>query len=128
VNKVILIGHLGRDPETWTTASRQVIAKLRLATTDRYQDKNTGEKREQTQWHTLVAWGRLAEICAHYLQKGSHICAEGKLIYRQWQDQDGNKRTATEISLENMTMLNKPKQRDHNGATSSPDEGEDIPF
>jgi len=131
LNKVILIGHLGQDPETYTTASGQSVTKLRLATTDRYHDKNTGEKREQTQWHTLVAWGRLAEICGKYLEKGSHICAEGKLTYRKWQDRDGNSRVSAEVRLENLKMLNQKRHQGNNGMDAPMDppyESADIPF
>jgi single-strand DNA-binding protein len=127
LNKVILIGHLGLDPEIRYTASGQAVTKLRLATTDRYSDKNTGEKREQTQWHTLVAWGRLAEICGKYLQKGSHIYAEGKLTYRQWQDRDGKSRVSAEIRLGNLQMLNHKGSRQENGMDPQY-ESEDIPF
>ena len=127
MNKVILIGYLGQDPEIRYTASGQSVTKLRLATTDRYHDKNTGEKREQTQWHTLVAWGRLAEICGKYLQKGSHIYAEGKLTYRQWQDRDGKSRVAAEVRLGNLQMLNHKGSRQEDGMDTQY-ESEDIPF
>jgi len=131
LNKVILIGHLGQDPEIRYTASGQAVTKLRLATTDRYHDKNTGEKREQTQWHTLVAWGRLAEICNKYLEKGSHICAEGKLTYRKWQDRDGNSRVSAEVRLENLKMLNRKQHQENNGMDAPMDppyDSDDIPF
>jgi single-strand DNA-binding protein len=127
LNKVILIGYLGQDPETRFTASGQSVTKLRLATTDRYLDKHSGEKREQTQWHTLVAWGRLAEICGKYLQKGSHIYAEGKLTYRQWQDRDGKSRVSAEVRLGNLQMLNRKGSRQENGMDTQY-ESEDIAF
>lgn len=105
MNKVTLIGYLGEDPQNWTTANGQAVTRLRLATTEKYLDKNTGKKREKTQWHTLMARGRLGEICSKFLKKGSHICAEGKLTYRQWEDHNDHSRTSAEICLESLLIL-----------------------
>lgn len=129
MNKVFLLGHLGRDPESWTTAGGQAMSKFSLATTERHKDKYTGETKERTQWHTIIAWGKLAEICNRYLRKGSHIYAEGRLTYRQWEDQNGNKKTAAEIRLENMRMLNR-KQENHDAFDHDRygQGDEDIPF
>jgi len=104
VNKVILVGHLGANPEVRYTAGGQAVANLRLATTERWVNKN-GERTEQTEWHRVVAWGKLAEICSQYLTKGKQIYVEGKIRTRQWQDQQGQKRYSTEVVANNMVML-----------------------
>ena len=110
VNKVILVGHLGANPEVRYTAGGQPVANLRLATTERWVNKN-GEKSEQTEWHRVVAWGKLAEICGQYLQKGKQVYIEGKIRTRQWQDQQGQKRYSTEIVAQNMVMLGRAGDR-----------------
>ena len=104
VNKVILIGNLGADPEVRFTTSGTAVANMRLATTEKWTDKN-GQKQEQTEWHRLVVFGRLAEICRDYLNKGSRIYVEGRLQTRSWEDQGGNKRYTTEIVVREMKML-----------------------
>ncbi len=105
VNKVILVGRLGKDPEVRYTPSGAAVANFSLATSEEWKDKNTGEKQERTEWHRIVAWRRLGEICGEYLRKGSQIYIEGKLQTRSWEDRDGNKRYTTEIVAQNMQML-----------------------
>ncbi len=104
VNKVILVGRLGKDPELKYTPSGAPVAKFSLATDDSFKDK-TGEKQEHTEWHNIVAWNKLAEICGEYLTKGKLIYIEGTIRSRQWQDQSGNKRTSYEIIANQMQML-----------------------
>lgn len=104
LNKVMLIGRLGQDPEVRYTQSNTAVATLSLATSERYKDGN-GEQQERTEWHRVVAWGRLAEICQQYLHKGSLIYVEGPLQTRQWEDNQGQKRYTTEIKALQMTML-----------------------
>ena len=104
VNKVILIGHLGADPQMRFTPNGTAVAQFNLATTERFNDRN-GERQERTEWHRIVAWSRLAEICNQYLKKGKQVYIEGRLQTRQWEDQSGNKRYTTEIVANNMIML-----------------------
>src|SRR5208282_4757727 len=104
VNRVILIGRLGRDPELKYTPSGAPVAKFSLATDESFKDK-TGEKQNRTEWHNIVAWNKLAEICGEYLTKGKLIYIEGSIRSRQWQDQQGNKRTSYEIIANQMQML-----------------------
>ncbi len=104
VNKVILLGNLGSDPEVRYTPSGKAVANFSLATSERYTNKD-GEKEEKTEWHKIVAWGRLGEICGEYLSKGSQIYIEGRLQTRTWEDRDGNKRYTTEIVAQTMQML-----------------------
>ena len=104
VNKVILVGRLGKDPELKYTPSGAPVAKFSLATDESFKDK-TGEKQEHTEWHNIVAWNKLAEICGEYLTKGKLIYIEGSIRSRQWQDQSGNKRTSYEIIANQMQML-----------------------
>lgn len=104
VNKVILIGRLGRDPEVKYTPSGAPVAKFSLATDENFKDK-TGEKQSRTEWHNIVAWNKLAEICGEYLTKGKQVYIEGSIRSRQWQDQAGNKRTSYEIIANQMQML-----------------------
>lgn len=105
VNKVILIGNLGRDPETRYAPSGDAICNVTIATSETWKDKNTGEKKEQTEWHRVVFFGRLAEIAAQYLRKGSPVYVEGRLQTRKWQDKDGQDRYTTEIRADEMKML-----------------------
>lgn len=107
VNKVILIGNLGADPEIRHLQNGASVANFRLATSETYKDKTTGERREQTEWHNVVAWRGLAEITEKYLRKGSKVYVEGKLRTRQWQDKDNNTRYTTEIVADEMTMLDR---------------------
>ena len=104
VNKVILIGRLGRDPELKYTPSGAPVAKFSLATDESFKDR-TGEQQKHTEWHNIVAWNKLAEICGEYLTKGKQVYIEGSIRSRQWQDQSGNKRTSYEIIANQMQML-----------------------
>jgi single-strand DNA-binding protein len=104
VNKVILIGNLGRDPEIRYLPSGDAVANLRIATTDKFKDKS-GEPQEVTEWHSVALFGKQAEICGQYLKKGSQIYVEGSLRTRKWQDKDGNDRYTTEIRGDRMQML-----------------------
>jgi single-strand DNA-binding protein len=105
VNKVILVGNLGADPEVRYLPSGDAIANIRLATTDRYKDKTTGEMKEATEWHRVAFFGRLAEIVNEYLKKGSSVYIEGRIRTRKWQGQDGQDRYTTEIVADQMQML-----------------------
>jgi len=105
INKVILIGHLGQDPEVRALPSGSSIANLRIATTESWKDKQSGEFKEQTEWHTVVLFGRTAEVAAEYLKKGSQVFIEGRLRTRKWQDKTGNDRYSTEIVGQDMQML-----------------------
>jgi single-strand DNA-binding protein len=105
LNRVTLIAHLGRDVEMRYSPDGAAIANLSVATTTQWKDKATGEKREETEWHRIVYFGRLAEICGEYLSKGSQIYVEGRLRTRKWQDKDGNDRYSTEIVGDVMQML-----------------------
>jgi single-strand DNA-binding protein len=105
VNKVTLIGRLGKDPELKYTASGTPFCRFSMATDDSWNDKNSGERQERTEWHNIVAWDRLAEICNQYLTKGQLVYIEGALQTREWDDQDGNKRRITEIRARDMVML-----------------------
>ena len=105
VNKAILIGNLGRDPEVRYTASGSAVANLPLATSESWRDRQTGEQQERTEWHRLVLFGRLAEIAGEYLRKGSKIYVEGRLQTRRWQDQNGQERYTTEVIVNDMQML-----------------------
>ena len=111
VNKVILVGRLGKDPELKYTPSGAPMAKFSLATDESFKDK-TGEKQNRTEWHNIVAWNKLAEICGEYLTKGKLVYIEGSIRSRQWQDQSGNKRTAYDIIANNMQMLGSKAESD----------------
>lgn len=143
VNKVILIGNLGADPEIRHLQNGASVANFRLATSETYKDKTTGERREQTEWHNVVAWRGLAEITEKYLRKGSKVYVEGKLRTRQWQDKENNTRYTTEIIADEMTLLDRPSgdqggqrpvaavgQTASAGNTPPPaqDEMDDLPF
>lgn len=142
VNKVILVGNLGADPEMRYMPSGDPIASLRLATTDGYKDKESGERKETTEWHRVVMFNRLAEIAGQYLKKGSQVYIEGRLQTRKWTDKEGQERYTTEIVASEMKMLGK---RDGQGAPAGGDDykpaprkdkqkpsfddlGDDIPF
>ncbi len=120
VNKVILIGNLGRDPELRYTASGIPVATFTVATTEEWRDKNTGSKQEHTEWHRVVAWRRLGEICGEYLHKGAKVYIEGKLRTRAWEDKNGNTRYTTEIVAQTIRILS-PK-------TEMPEVREEPPF
>ncbi len=104
VNKVILVGRLGRDPETRYTGSGQAVANFSLATDESYKDRN-GERQKRTEWHKIVVWGKQAEIAQQYLKKGSLVFIEGRIQSREWQDKEGQKRTSFEIVATNFRML-----------------------
>jgi single-strand DNA-binding protein len=108
VNKVIIVGNLGADPEQKYTQNNVPVTNFRVATTDRWRDRESGELKERTEWHRIVAWSRLGEICAQYLRKGKQVYIEGRLQTRSWEDQDGNKRFSTEIVAQTMQMLGRP--------------------
>lgn len=105
INKVILVGNLGADPETRYMPSGGAVTNLRIATSDSWRDKNTGEQQERTEWHRVVLFNRLAEVAAEYLRKGSQVYLEGRLQTRKWQGQDGQDRYTTEIVANEMQML-----------------------
>ena len=105
INKVILIGNLGQDPETRYMPSGGAVTNLRLATNESWKDKATGEQKERTEWQSVAMFGRLAEIAAEYLRKGSQVYVEGRLQTRKWQDKDGNDRYTTEVVANEMQML-----------------------
>jgi len=135
VNKVILIGRLGADPEIRYTPSGAEVATFRMATSESWTNKN-GEKEERTEWHRIVAWRGLAKICGEYLNKGKLVYIEGRLRTRAWEDREGNKRSTTEIEATDMKMLGgageqKSKSKEAEGEYSPPPpqkDEEDIPF
>tara|TARA_B100000427_G_scaffold245297_1_gene208342 strand:+ start:812 stop:1234 length:423 start_codon:yes stop_codon:yes gene_type:complete len=137
VNKALIIGNLGQDPEIKYTQSGSPVANLSVATSERWKDKNTGEQKEQTEWHRVVVFGRLAEIAEQYLKKGSKIFIEGKIQTRDWEDADGNKKYTTEVVAREMTMLDSKASMSSDASSSdspskeaSKDDSfeEDIPF
>jgi single-strand DNA-binding protein len=105
INKVILIGRLGSDPEVRYTPSGVAVANFNIATSEEWKDKESGEKRERTEWHRIVVWRRLGEICGEYLSKGRQVYVEGRLQTRDWEDRDGNKRYTTEIVATDVQFL-----------------------
>ena len=104
VNKVILIGNLGQDPEVRPTPSGTMTTSFSMATSRTYKDK-TGQKQQETQWHKIITWGKLAEFCGEYLSKGKSIYIEGRIEYRTWQDKEGNKRNTTEIIADTVNFV-----------------------
>ena len=142
VNKVILVGNLGRDPELRYTQGGQAVANFTLATTDRFTSKDGGERQERTEWHRIVAWGRTAELCAQYLSKGRSVYVEGRLQTREWEDKEGQKRRTTEVVAQTVQFLGGREGGGSGGRSggagpdvaSSDDEGappppaDDIPF
>jgi single-strand DNA-binding protein len=139
VNKVILIGRLGKDPEVKYTQGGTAIARFSLATDEFWKDQN-GDRQQRTEWHNIVAWDKLADICGQYLTKGKQVYIEGKLQTRSWEDKEGNKRYTTEIRADNMVMLGSRSEAGTGGgekAASTTPAGaagggeitdEDIPF
>ena len=105
VNKVIIVGNLGADPETRYTPGGDAVTNIRVATTDRWKDKTSGEMKEATEWHRIAFFGRLAEVAGQYLKKGSQVYVEGSLRTRKWQDKDGQDRYSTDIRADVMQML-----------------------
>ena len=142
VNKVILIGNLGKDPEVRHLENGASVANFSIATSENYKDRKTGEKVSQTEWHNIVVWRGLAEIAEKYLKKGDKIYIEGKLKTRSWMDQEGKNRYTTEVIADNMTMLGKlsenkfhsesnPNLEKKSVATddfSGPNQDDDLPF
>lgn len=105
VNKVILIGNLGKDPEVRFTPSGQAVANFTIATNESWMDKNTGQKQERTEWHRIVVWGKLGELCGQYLAKGRQCFVEGRLQTREWTDKEGKKNYTTEVVANNVQFL-----------------------
>jgi single-strand DNA-binding protein len=105
VNKVFLVGNLGRDAEQRHTTAGRAVSNFTLATTDTWTDKASGQRQERTEWHRVVVWGRQAESLQPYLTKGKQICVEGRLQTREWNDRDGNKRYTTEVQADRITLL-----------------------
>ena len=143
VNKVILIGNLGKDPDVRHLENGATVANFPIATSENYKDRKTGEKVSQTEWHNIVVWRGLADITERYLKKGDKVYIEGKLRTRSWQDQDGNTKYTTEIIADNLTMLGKSSDNSttpqsqpvaatsrpaQNEDFSGPDDSEDLPF
>lgn len=122
LNKAMIIGRLGQDPEVRYTQSNTAVANMSIATSERYKD-STGEWKENTEWHRVVAWGRTAEICQEYLKKGSLVYIEGPIQTRQWEDKDGQTRYTTEIKALTMTMLD---SKGSNGASEKPDKSQPV--
>ncbi|MGB2696970.1 MAG: single-stranded DNA-binding protein [Candidatus Zixiibacteriota bacterium] len=135
INKVILIGNLGKDPELRYTPSGTAVATFPLATTSRWKN-SSGEAQERTDWHRIVAWGRQAEVCNEYLKKGSQVYLEGRIQYRSFDDKEGNKRYVTEIIARLVQMLGRreaepslpPEQMAEIEKETPSDEDEDLPF
>ncbi len=129
MNKVIVIGNLGQDPQINSTKSGKLVANFSLATSEKYRDSN-GDKQVKTEWHRIVAWGKLAEIVEKFLEKGSKICVEGKLATRSWEDESGGKRYITEIIATNIEMLGAAVKEDAYPAddVSSDMEDASVPF
>jgi len=139
INKVIIVGNLGADPETRYMPSGSAVTNLSVATSETWKDKQSGEQKERTEWHKVAMFNRLAEIAAEYLRKGSQVYIEGKLRTRKWQDRDGNDRWTTEIVADEMQMLGgrgggsapMSSGQDHSSSPPQPpadDFDDDIPF
>lgn len=124
INKVIVVGNLGQDPETRYMPSGSAVTNMTVATNEMWKDKQTGEQKERTEWHRVAMFGKLAEIAAEYLRKGSQVYIEGKLRTRKWQDKQGNDRYTTEIIADEMQMLG---GRGGGGAPASQDSGSSGP-
>jgi single-strand DNA-binding protein len=135
VNKVILLGRLGADPEVRYTSNGTPVATFRMATSESWTNKD-GQREERTEWHRIVAWRKLGEICGEYLSKGKQVYIEGRIQTREWEDRDGVKRWTTEITAQNMQMLGSPGDQASTGQTPIPPhpgdsavaEDDDIPF
>jgi single-strand DNA-binding protein len=120
INKVILVGRLGRDPELKYTASGVPFCRFSMATDEGWTDKGSGERTERTEWHNIVVWDKLAEICNNYLTKGRMVYIEGSLQTREWDDQEGNKRKTTEIRARDMVLLGGPSGEGGGGGSRRP--------
>lgn len=119
VNKVILVGNLGKDPEVRYLEGGTAVANFTLATSETYKDRTSGERKTQTEWHNIVLWRGLAEVAEKYLKKGSQVYVEGKLRTRSWEDKEGNTRYTTEIVGDTMTMLGKREDSDGSSPSGS---------
>ncbi len=138
INKVILVGNLGKDPDMRYTAGGDAVANLSIATSESWNDNQTGEKKEKTEWHRVVFFRRIAEVCGEYLKKGSSVYIEGSLRTRDWEDDQGNKRYTTEIIGREMQMLGGRRSEENmdqspqmNNSSPQPEEGlidDEIPF
>ena len=133
LNKVMLIGHLGRDPELRYAPSGDPVANFSMATTERWRDPSSDERKERTEWHRIVVWGKQAEVVGEYLKKGGAAYIEGSLRTREWTDHNGNKRSTTEIRAQRVQFLERPKASEPEEAAASDDERtplqeQDIPF
>ncbi|MEX0798739.1 MAG: single-stranded DNA-binding protein [Bacteriovoracaceae bacterium] len=150
VNKVILLGRLGQDPELKYTPSGAAVCNFSMATSESWSDKNTGQKQEKTEWHRIVVWGKLAELCNQYLSKGRQAFVEGRIQTRSWEDKEGNKRYTTEINANTVQFIggasantnssndssydqsaqsgNNNSQKDYNVSTDANFASDDIPF
>ena len=138
INKVILVGNLGKDPDMRYTAGGDAVANLSIATSESWNDNQTGEKKEKTEWHRVVFFRRIAEVCGEYLKKGSSVYIEGSLRTRDWEDDQGNKRYTTEIIGREMQMLGGRRSEDNmdqspqmNSSSPQSEEGlidDEIPF
>jgi len=122
VNKAILIGNLGRDPELRYTQSGQAVASFTLATSESWTDKS-GERKERTEWHRISAWGKVGELCAQYLSKGRTVYVEGRIQTRDWEDKEGNKRQTTEINAQTVQFLGGPRSEGGGGPSPAPGGG-----
>jgi single-strand DNA-binding protein len=125
INKVIIVGHLGQDPEVKYMPSGSAVANVSIATTESWKDKSTGEKQDRTEWHRVVFYARLAEIVGEYLRKGSQVYVEGRLQTRKWQDKSGQDRYTTEIIANEMQMLGGKGERSAPADTGTSAEGGD---
>ena len=123
VNKCILVGNLGKDPEARFMPSGNAVSNFSIATSEAWKDKNTGQPQERTEWHKIVVFGKLAEICNEYLRKGSKVYVEGSLRTNKWQDKDGNDRYTTEIVVTEMQMLDSRGSNDGQGQGQQQNQG-----
>ena len=127
INKVIIVGHLGNDPEMRTMPNGEAVANISVAISESWMDKNTGERRVVTEWHRIVFYRRQAEICGEYLKKGSQVYVEGRLRSRKWQDQNGQDHYTTEIQGDNLQMLGSAHGRTRNVASGNMSNAPQIP-
>lgn len=127
VNKVILIGNLGRDPELRFTQGGQAVCNFTIATTERFGGRDGGAAQERTEWHRIVVWGKTAENCAQYLAKGRSVYIEGRLQTRDWEDKEGNKRRSTEVTANTVQFLGGPRGSGGTGAAPSAGSGSGAP-
>lgn len=136
INKVILVGNLGKDPEVRYLENGTAVCSFSLATSETYTDRNSGEKRTQTEWHNIVLWRKLAEIGEKFLRKGSQVYIEGKMRTRSWEDQSGQKKYTTEVVGDIMQLLGRPSEQSGGNNEQSPSapkqqqeqENNDLPF